>query len=344
MLLIARASQDEVLSAMAPLPLPVDPAGMWSVGPTAPSGWTAAWVEQEAALPGSWDLVLLGEVGDPRVVRVRTGGAERRFTWSIHDGSIPEEVPAAIAATLGMPGVEEPFRLALAEHLLGETTAEEEGLVLSQVAEALGGARAPSGLPELENDTVREILLDRGDASRRRELAEQFSYEEEGWVLTEIGGDWFTVHSADTPELGAGPFDLDDASGEDQPVLVLWRGSGSGAVLEDREDLMELIQWNTGWVEQIDDSAERATTAEALGEAFGAGAGAQRLRDLCAARTVDGDPLAQLLELLDIPRTALLVLDGDPSAPEPLSADAPGAVDAPGGFLRGVRRLFGGRG
>ena len=121
-------------------------------------------------------------------------------------------------------------------------------------------------------------------------------------------------------------------------MLVLWRGSGSGAVLEDREDLMELIQWNTGWVEQDDDSADRATTGEALVEAFGVGEGARRLRDLCAARTVEGDPLAQLLELLDIPRTALLVLDDDPSAPEPMS------IDAPGGFLRGVRRLFGGRG
>ncbi|MGN7213373.1 hypothetical protein [Brachybacterium paraconglomeratum] len=278
------------------------------------------------------------------MVRVRTGGAERRFAWDIHDAGIPGEVPAAIAATLGMPGTEAAFRLALEEHLLGETIAEEEDLALSQVAEALGGARGRNGLPELENDTFREVLLDRGDASRRRDLAERLTYEESGWVLTEIGGDWFTVHSPDTPEIGPGPFDLDGASGEDHPVLVLWRGSGSGAVLEDREDLMELIQWNTGWVEQIDDSAERATTAEALGEAFGAGAGAQRLRDLCAARTVDGDPLAQLLELLDIPRTALLVLDGDPSAPEPLSADAPGAVDAPGGFLRGVRRLYGGRG
>ncbi|TDP73635.1 hypothetical protein DEU31_3325 [Brachybacterium sp. AG952] len=339
MLLIARASQDEILAAFAPLPVPEDPDRTWQVGPTAPSGWTAAWVEQEAVLPGTWDLVLLGEVGDPRVVRVRTGGTERRFAWDIHDAGIPADAPAAIAATLGMPGVEAPFRLALEEHLLGETTAEEEDLALSQVAEALGGARSRSGLPELENDTFREVLLDRGDASRRHDLAEQFAYDEdEGWVLTETGGDWFTVHSPDTPELGAGPFDLDDASGADHPVLVLWRGSGSGAVLQDREDLMELIMWNTGWVEQIDDSAERATTGEALVEAFGVGEGARRLRDLCAARTVDGDPLAQLLELLDIPRTALLVLDDDPSAPEPLS------VDAPGGFLRGVRRLFGGRG
>lgn len=338
MLLIARASQDEILAAFAPLPLPDDPDRTWHVGPTAPSGWTAAWVEEETTLPETWDLVLLGEVGDPRVVRVRTGGAERRFAWDIHDASIPGEVPAAIAATLGMPGTEAAFRLALEEHLLGETTAEEEDLALSQVAEALGGARGRNGLPELENDTFREVLLDRGDASRRRDLAERLTYEESGWVLTEIGGDWFTVHSADTPELGAGPFDLDDASGEDQPVLVLWRGSGSGAVLEDREDLMELIDWNTGWVEQDDDSADRATTGEALVEAFGVGEGARRLRDLCAVRTVDGDPLAQLLELLDIPRTALLVLDDDPSAPEPMS------IDAPGGFLRGVRRLFGGRG
>ena len=339
MLLIARASQDEILAAFAPLPLPEDPDRTWHVGPTAPSGWTAAWVEEETTLPETWELVLLGEVGDPRVVRVRTGGAERRFAWDIHDAGIPGEVPAAIAATLGMPGTEAAFRLALEEHLLGETTAEEEDLALSQVAEALGGARSRSGLPELENDTFREVLLDRGDASRRRDLAEQFAYDEdEGWVLTEIGGDWFTVHSPDTPELGAGPFDLDDASSVDHPVLVLWRGSGSGAVLQDREDLMELIMWNTGWVEQSDDSAERATTGEALGEAFGVGEGARRLRDLCAARTVDGDPLAQLLELLDIPRTALLVLDDDPSAPEPLS------IDAPGGFLRGVRRLFGGRG
>lgn len=338
MLLIARASRDEILAAFAPLPLPDDPDRTWHVGPTAPSGWTAAWVEEETTLPETWDLVLLGEVGDPRVVRVRTGGAERRFAWDIHDASIPGEVPAAIAATLGMPGTEAAFRLALEEHLLGETTAEEEDLALSQVAEALGGARGRNGLPELENDTFREVLLDRGDASRRRDLAERLTYEESGWVLTEIGGDWFTVHSADTPELGAGPFDLDDASGEDQPVLVLWRGSGSGAVLEDREDLMELIDWNTGWVEQDDDSADRATTGEALVEAFGVGEGARRLRDLCAVRTVDGDPLAQLLELLDIPRTALLVLDDDPSAPEPMS------IDAPGGFLRGVRRLFGGRG
>lgn len=338
MLLIARASQEEILAAFAPLPLPEDPDRTWQVGPTAPSGWTAAWVEEETTLPETWDLVLLGEVGDPRVVRVRTGGAERRFAWDIHDASIPGEVPAAIAATLGMPGTEAAFRLALEEHLLGETTAEEEALALSQVAEALGGARGRNELPELENDTFREVLLDRGDASRRRDLAERLTYEESGWVLTEIGGDWFTVHSPDTPELGAGPFDLDDASGEDQPVLVLWRGSGSGAVLEDREDLMELIQWNTGWVEQDDDSADRATTGEALVEAFGVGEGARRLRDLCAARTVDGDPLAQLLELLDIPRTALLVLDDDPSAPEPMS------IDAPGGFLRGVRRLFGGRG
>lgn len=282
--------------------------------------------------------MLLGEVGDPRVVRVRTGGAERRFAWDIHDAGIPGEVPAAIAATLGMPGTEAAFRLALEEHLLGETTAEEEDLALSQVAEALGGARGRNGLPELENDTFREVLLDRGDASRRRDLAERLTYEESGWVLTEIGGDWFTVHSPDTPEIGPGPFDLDGASGADHPVLVLWRGSGSGAVLEDREDLMELIQWNTGWVEQDDDSADRATTGEALVEAFGVGERARRLRDLCAARTVEGDPLAQLLELLDIPRTALLVLDDDPSAPEPMS------IDAPGGFLRGVRRLFGGRG
>jgi len=336
MLLIARASQDEILAAFASLPLPEDPARMWSVGPTAPSGWTAAWVEEEAALPEYWDLVLLGEVGDPRVVRVRTGGALRRFAWDVHDGSIPAEAPAAVAATLGMPGAAAPFRLALEEHLLGETTAEEEGLALSQVAEALHGAR--SGLPELENGTSREILLDRGDASRRRELAEELAREDGGWVLTEIGADWFTVHSPQTPEIGPGPFDLDGASGEDHPVLVLWRGSGSGAVLEDREDLMELIQWNTGWVEQIDDSAERATTGEALGEAFGAGAGARRLHELCAARTVDGDPLAQLLELLDVPRTALLVLDDDPSAPEPMRADAPG------GFLSGVKRLFGARG
>lgn len=341
MLLIARASQEEILAAFAPLPLPEDPDRTWQVGPTAPSGWTAAWVEQEAVLPGTWDLVLLGEVRDPRVVRVRTGGAERRFAWDIHDAGIPEEVPAAIAATLGMPGVEAAFRLALEEHLLGETTEEEEeDLALSQVAEALGGARGRNGLPELENDTFREVLLDRGDASRRHDLAEQFAHDEEegGWVLTETGGDWFTVHSPDTPELGAGPFDLDDASGADHPVLVLWRGSGSGAVLQDREDLMELIMWNTGWVEQIDDSADRETTGEALVEAFGVGEGARRLRDLCAARTVDGDPLAQLLELLDKPRTALLVLDDDPSAPEPMS------IDAPGGFLRGVRRLFGGRG
>lgn len=338
MLLIARASQDEILAAFAPLPLPDDPDRTWHVGPTAPSGWTAAWVEEETTLPETWDLVLLGEVGDPRVVRVRTGGAERRFAWDIHAASIPGEVPAAIAATLGMPGTEAAFRLALEEHLLGETTAEEEDLALSQVAEALGGARGRNGLPELENDTFREVLLDRGDASRRRDLAERLTYEESGWVLTEIGGDWFTVHSPDTPELGAGPFDLDGASGADHPVLVLWRGSGSGAVLEDREDLMELIDWNTGWVEQDDDSADRATTGEALVEAFGVGEGARRLRDLCAARTVDGDPLAQLLELLDIPRTALLVLDDDPSAPAPMS------IDAPGGFLRGVRRLFGGRG
>ena len=341
MLLIARALQDEILAALAPLPVPDDPVRMWTVGPTASSGWTAAWVEEEAALPATWDLVLLGEVGDPRVVRVRTGGAERRFAWDVHDGSIPAEAPAALAATLGMPGTEASFRLALEEHLLGETTAEEEDHALSQVAEALG---AVHGLPELENGTAREILLDRGDASRRRDLAEEFAWGDEGWVLTEVGEDWFTVHSPDSPAIGAGPFDLDDESGEDHPVLVLWRGSGSGAVLQDREDLMELIMWNTGWVEQIDDSVERARTGDALVEAFGAGAGAQRLRDLCAARTVDGDPLAQLLELLDIPRTALDVLDDDPSAPEPLSADAPGAVDAPGGFLRGVRRLFGGRG
>lgn len=336
MLLIARASQREIVAAFASLPTPDDPARMWSVGPTAPSGWTAAWVEEEVALPGHWDRVLLGEVGDPRVVRVRAGGSERRFAWSAHDGSIPEDVPVAIAATLGMPGAAASFRLALAEHLLGETTAEEEDLVLYQVAEALGALQG--GLPELENGTSRELLLDRGDASRRHELAEQFACGEEGWVLTEIGGDWFTVHSPGTPEIGPGPLDLDSASGEDHPVLVLWRGSGSGAVLEDREDLMELIQWNTGWVEQIDDSAERAPTAAALGEAFGAGTGAPHLHDLCAARTVDGDPLAQLLDLLGIPRTALMVLDGDPSAPEPMLAIAPS------GFLSGVKRLVGGRG
>ena len=341
MLLIARASQREILAALAPLPVPEDLDLTWSVGPTAPSGWTAAWVRVKATLPASWDLVLLGEVGDPRVVRVRTGGAERRFSWDVHDGGIPAGAAEALAATLGMTGAAASFRRALEEHLLGEATAEED-TVLSQVAEALGAVRG--GLPELENGTFREILMDRGEASRRRDLAEEFAWGDEGWVLTEVGEDWFTVHSPDSPAIGAGPFDLDDESGEDHPVLVLWRGSGSGAVLQDREDLMELIMWNTGWMEQIDDSAERARTGDALVEAFGVGAGAQRLRDLCAARTVDGDPLAQLLELLDIPRAALDVLDEDPSAPAPLSVDAPGTVDAPGGFLRGVRRLFGGRG
>lgn len=335
MLLIARASQDEILAALAPLPLPDDLEQTWSVGPTATSGWTAAWLGVEPALPESWDLMLLGEGEDPRVVRVRAGGLEQRFAWSIHDGSIPAEVPAAIASTLGMPEVATPFRLALEEHLLGETTDEEEVLVLSQVAEALHGAH--SALPELESGTSREILVDRGDAERRRDLAETCRYEDDGWVLTELGEDWFTVHSPASPAMGPGIFGLDSAVGEHHPVLTLWRGSGSGAVLEDREDLLELIQWNTGWVEQDDDSADRARFSEALVKAFGPVSGTLRLRDLCAARNVDGDPLAQLLDLLNIPRAALLVLDDDPSAPEPV-------VPESGGILGGLKRLFGGRG
>lgn len=335
MLLIAQAPQDEILAAFAPLPVPDDPARMWSVGPTAPSGWTAAWVEAEAALPESWDLVLLGEDGDPRVVRVRSGGSEQRFAWDAQDRSIPAHVPAMIAETLRMPGAVDSFRSALEEHLLGETTTEED-LVLAQVAEALSGA--VGGLPQLENDTYREILLDRGDASRRRSLAEDFAHDGGGWVLTELGADWFSVHSPDSPELGPDPFDLDSTSGKDRPVLSLWRGSGSGAVLHDREDLLELIQWNTGWVEQLDDSAERAAAGDALGAAFGPVAGQRRLRELCSAQTVDGDPIARLLELLNIPRTALLVLDDDPSAPEPT------VVEPPVGLLGGLKRLFGGRG
>ncbi|HEX7352548.1 hypothetical protein [Brachybacterium sp.] len=334
MLLIARASQDEILAAFAPLPVPDDSARMWRVGPTAPNGWTAAWVEEEAALPGSWDRVVLGEVGDPRVVRVRAGGAEQRFVWDAHDGSIPAEAPAAIAATLRMPEVAEPFRLALEEHLLGETTAEEE-LALSQVAEAVNGEE--SGLPELEDLTERDVLLDRGDAERRRRLAEEFARDDRGWVLTEIGGDWFTVHDPDAPGLGPGALDVGSAPGTDRPVLQLSRGGGSGVVLEDRDDLLEAIHWNSVWVGQFDDTAERSAACDALAAAFGPVAGQQQLRELCGAHDVDGDPLAQLLELLNIPRTALLVLDGDPSAPEPM------VVDAPGGMLGGLKRLFGGR-
>lgn len=335
MLLIAQASQDEILAAFAPLPVPEDSVQGWSVGPTAPSGWTAARVEEEAALPESWDLVVLGEAGDPRVVRVRAGGTEQRFVWDAHDASIPAEAPAAIAATLRMPEVAEPFRLALEEHLLGETTAEEEDLALSQVAEAVHGEA--SGLPELGDFTERDVLLDRGDAERRRGLAEEFARDGGRWVLTEIGGDWFTVHDPDAPGLGPGALDLDSAPGADRPVLQLSRGGGSGVVLEDRDDLLEAIHWNSVWVEQFDDTAERSAACDALAAAFGPVTGQHRLRELCRAHDVDGDPLAQLLELLNIPRAALLVLDGDPSAPEPM------VVEAPGGLLGGLKRLFGGR-
>lgn len=332
MLLIARASQDEILAAFAPLPVPDDSVQGWSVGPTAPSGWTPARVEEEAALPESWDLVVLGEAGDPRVVRVRAGGGEQRFVWDAHDGSIPAEAPAAIAATLRMPEAAEPFRLALEEHLLGETTAED--IALSLVAADVNSE--VSGLPELEDYTERDVLLDRGDADRRRRLAEELARDDRGWVLTEIGGDWFTVHDPDAPGLGPGALDVDSWPGTDRPVLQLSRGSGSGVVLEDRDDLLEAIHWNSVWVDQFDDTAERSAACDALAAAFGPVAG-QQLRELCGAHHVDGDPLAQLLELLNIPRTALLVLDGDPSAPEPM------VVEAPGGMLGGLKRLFGGR-
>ena len=83
MRLLARASQDESRAAFAPRPLPADPDRTWHVGPTAPSGWTAAWVEEETTLPEIWDLVLLGEVGDPRVVRGGRGAAARWFAWDL---------------------------------------------------------------------------------------------------------------------------------------------------------------------------------------------------------------------------------------------------------------------
>ncbi|MFC0673233.1 hypothetical protein [Brachybacterium hainanense] len=357
MLLIARASQAELSAALSPLPLPADPADGWSVGPTSPSGWTAAWIRTEPSLPPEWDRILLGDAEDPRILRVRATGADRRFAWGGGEEHLPIGAAEAVADALALPGGAGLVREALEEHLCrreldpeevedpdADEVGEDGDALLGEAVAALSAA--VPGLPELERVQAREITLDRGDAARAREIG-RMAADAEGQVrVTPLDAGWFAIASLEDPGIGPDLFFPEDAQ-RDRWVLSLFRDAGSGCGLSAAtpDDVPVLMLWNTGWIEQTDDGAARREEAEALIAALGPDVDAERLRALFRETELPGDPLAAVLDALRIPREALLVLDGDPAAPEGtvLPQEQEQEPDG-GGLLGGLRRLLGGRG
>ena len=303
-----RASQDAVVSALG------DRGGV--VSPTSASGWTAAWIDDPTPLPALGDGFAIE--GDENTLTLQVV-ADRRsgsWTWNVDDTDVAVPVLAEAARALG----------AVVARTDTDTDTDTE------LRHALAGAECAD---ELIDDLVRRhhlphpwgpvprraVTLQRGDPAAAR-LAARIVARDVGSIgLAALPGGWSVIRAEAGPDA-QGAVTMSVAAGLSSrrgTVLALWRGEGGAAGFEvaSGDGVAAEGRWNTGWRDLGADRREaRDAAAQVLAQAAGGSAvNLVALRALLRSRTWNGDPLAELVALLEVPDTAVRVLDGSAGDP-----------------------------
>ncbi|GAP79059.1 MULTISPECIES: hypothetical protein [Brachybacterium] len=337
-----------------------------SVGPESATGWTVAWFEDPDLIEEIRTAILVDEAGEVEIaLGVRRDGVTRSWSWAVDedekcvddadgivevgDGeSLADEDGAAreLAAALGAP---DEIRSALRE-LLAQR--REPDSFVDRLA-TLTGLPAPS-----PPHPVRALVLSRTTPAATR-LTGQIAATGLGDIaLADLGDGWSGLLMLENPDLGP---QLADAVGRfiaaqglrsrKKRALLLWRGENgaAGFELHRGENLYAAHSWGTGWTDIVSAelSVRDAFAEELLVLAPDAPEHRPRLRSLMRADTRDRDPLAELVDLLDLPSDAIAVLDPgvDGTAAAPWD-DPPVPLELlePAGLGRFLRGLVTGRG
>lgn len=251
-----------------------------------------------------------------------------------------------LAAALGAP---DEIRSALRE-LLAQR--REPNSFVDRLA-TLTGLPAPS-----PPRPVRALVLSRTTPAATR-LTGQIAATGLGDIaLADLGDGWSGLLKLENPDLGP---QLADAVGRfiaaqglrsrKKRALLLWRGENgaSGFELHRGENLYAAHDWGTGWTDIVSAglSVRDAFAEELLVLAPESPEHLPRLRSLMRADARDRDPLAELIDLLDLPSDAIAVLDlGVNTTGEAPWDDPPVPLELlePAGLGRFIRGLVTGRG
>jgi hypothetical protein len=308
-LILARASQDAVVTALA--------GADADVGPTSAAGLTAVWCtgdEPIRALTGHADLVAVWDEPDEAhvVLHLSHEGREQDRVWP-----------------LGRTGALTPPAASSLEDLTDDlcrffAVPAQDGLVpaLAVVRQAEHLTDLLEGhfdLPDLDPVHRRAVTAHRGRPSDAR-IAGRLAARGGSDVEVTPAGDGWTVLDAGDPAVQQVVSLAVGAAGRRRDVVLhLWRGDGSAAGFElvHRDHVVAHGSWDDGWRRHADDDWQvRDESAEMLARRFGDDVDLPALRALLRARTRTGDPLARLVELLGVPRAVLDALDGTGTATE----------------------------
>lgn len=344
-----------------------------SVGPESATGWTVAWVEDPDLIEEIRTAILVDEAGEVEIaLGVRRDGVTRSWSWAVDEDEDEDE--ERVDATDGVVEVGD-----------GEHSADEDGAdgaarelsaalrapdeTRSALRDLLARRREPNsfveqlaaitGLPApTRPQPVHALVLSRTTPAATRLTGEIAATGLGDIALADLGDGWSGLLMLENPELGP---QLADAVGRfiaaqglrsrKKRALLLWRGENgaAGFELHRGENLYAAHDWGTGWTDIV--SAELSVrdsfAEELLVLAPESPENLPRLRSLMRADTRDRDPLAELVDLLDLPSDAIALLDlGVNTTGEATWDDPPVPLEQlePAGLGRFLRGLVTGRG
>ncbi|WP_418274931.1 hypothetical protein ACNHYB_08585 [Isoptericola jiangsuensis] len=315
MLILARASQDDVVSALGPVDA--------DVGPTSATGLTAVWCtgdEPIRALTGAVDLVAVWDEPDEGhvVLHLSRDGVDRDAVWPLHLSADPQppstrardDLSTDLCAFFGVDA-----RPGLAPAMADVRRAEHLTDLLEEHFE----------VPVLDPVRTRAVTVHRGHPSDSRIAARLTAGGGSGVEITPVGERWTVLDAGDPGVQQVVTLATAAAGSRRAVVLQLWRGDGAAAGFElvHRDHVIAQGSWDDGWRRSADeDWPARDAVAEVLARRVGGEVDLPALRALLRARTRTGDPLARLVEVLGIPAATLDVLDGTSTAPAEVAEPA----------------------
>lgn len=340
-----------------------------SVGPESTTGWTAAWVEDPVLIEEIGTAILVDEAGEVEIaLGVRRDGVTRSWSWAVaEDEECVDDADGVVEVGDGEHPADEDGADVAARELTAALGAPDE--VRSALRELLALRREPNsfvdrlaaltGLPAPSRpQPVHALVLSRTTPAATRLTGEIAATGLGDIALADLGDGWSGLLMLENPELGP---QLADAVGRfiaaqglrsrKRRALLLWRGENgeAGFELHRGENLYAAHDWGTGWTDIIsaDLSVRDAFAEELLVLAPEAPEHLPRLRSLMRADIRERDPLAELVDLLDLPADAIAVLDlGVSTTAEAPWDDPPVPLELlePAGLGRFIRGLVTGHG
>lgn len=340
-----------------------------SVGPESATGWTVAWVEDPDLIEEIGTAILVDEAGEVEIaLAVRRDGVTRSWSWAVDEGEdCVDDIDGVVEVGDGEHPADEGGADGAARELSAALGAPDE--TRSALRDLLARRREPNsfveqlaaitGLPAPSRpQPLHALVLSRTTPAATR-LTGQIAATGLGDIaLADLGDGWSGLLMLENPELGP---QLADAVGRmiaaqglrsrKKRALLLWRGENgaAGFELHRGENLYAGHDWGTGWTDVVSAelSVRDAFAEELLVLVPESSDHLPRLRSLMRADARDRDPLAELVDLLDLPSTAIDLLESGTHNSAEGHEDEPSLpleLLEPAGLGRFIRGLVTGRG